>query len=505
MYTIHIQSHHMVIRANPGENLLHVLRKHGFSIDAPCGGHGTCKKCQLILHKDGKQQKILACETSITEDLSLSIPETYSVQILKTAKEIPYTLNPIKSGYLIALDIGTTTVVCYLLDQNTGKELATASCQNPQTAYGADVITRIQYALKTDTKILTTCIRHQTEKLILQVCHSAKIDPTQIGTISLVANPCMEQLFFGISLKNLASVPFSPVIHKPELVPASHYLPICPHAFLWILPEISGYVGADTLGCLISVPEEFYQKTSLLIDIGTNGEMVLSHQGKLYTCSTAAGPALEGARITMGMRGAPGAIDHVTTENHLPKIHVIGERPATGICGSGLIDATAFLLNEGILNHRGRMSDRASFPSYKNFLHIYKNERCFYLTDQILITQQDIRELQLAKGAIAAGIDLMLKHCGLCEHDVNTLYLAGAFGSFLTPSSACKIGLLPSSMEKRICILGNAAGNGAKFLARDQKAIETISHIMENITFLELAELPDFRMSFAKNMNFNSR
>ncbi len=502
MYHIHILSHHTVITANAGENLLHILREHGFSIDAPCGGHGTCKKCQLILHKDGKQQKILACKTFVTEDLFLSIPETNSEQILNTAKEHPYIFNPIKPGYLIAIDIGTTTVVCYLLDQNNGKELTTASCLNPQTAYGADVITRIQYTLKTDPQILTSCIRQKITELILQVCHTAKIDPVQISIISLVANPCMEQLFLGISPKNLASVPFSPVIHKAELVPASNYLSVCPNAFLWILPEISGYVGADTIGCLLSVPEKFYQKTSLLIDIGTNGEMVLSHHQKLYTCSTAAGPALEGARITMGMRGAPGAIDHVVMENQLPKVHVIGDQSATGICGSGLIDATAFLLETKIINHRGRMKDKSSFPAYENILKPYNGDRSCYLTDQVFVTQQDIRELQLAKGAIATGIDLMLKHCDLCEKDVDTVYLAGAFGSFLTPSSACKIGLLPSSFEKRICVLGNAAGNGAKFLARDQNALEKISKIMETTTFLELAELPDFRMSFAKNMNF---
>jgi uncharacterized 2Fe-2S/4Fe-4S cluster protein (DUF4445 family) len=241
------------------------------------------------------------------------------------------------------------------------------------------------------------------------------------------------------------------------------------------------------MGCVLSTG--LYQKaeTTLMVDIGTNGEMVLGNRDRMIACSTAAGPALEGANIQFGMRGTDGAIDHVWLENGEVKYSVIGGGEARGVCGSGLIDAVAVGLNSGLLNKRGR---------------IQNEDHIFHLSDKIFLTQDDIRQVQMAKGAINAGISLMAKHLELEVKDIQKVQLAGAFGSFLNPESACRIGLLPEELLDKIEAVGNAAGTGAKMLACDRDCLILTQKLTEKIEFLELASLPEFSRAFAKAMNF---
>ena len=253
------------------------------------------------------------------------------------------------------------------------------------------------------------------------------------------------------------------------------------------MPDISGYVGADTLGCVLATGMHEKEEITLLVDIGTNGEMVLGNSKRMIACSTAAGPALEGAQIRFGMGGAPGAIDHVWLENGEVKCSVIGGGEAKGICGSGLIDAIAVGLETGLLNKRGR---------------IQNEERELRLTEEIWLTQEDIRQVQLAKGAIRTGITLMAGQLGLEPADIEKVRLAGAFGSFMDPKSACRIGLLPEELLGRIEAVGNAAGSGAKMLACDKKLLAVTPKLVERIEFLELANLPEFPRTFAMAMNF---
>lgn len=237
------------------------------------------------------------------------------------------------------------------------------------------------------------------------------------------------------------------------------------------------------MGCVIATRMYAAKDTVLMVDIGTNGEMVLSHKGRMVACSTAAGPALEGANIQFGMRGSPGAIDHVTEDG----CSVIGGVEAVGICGSGLIDAVAVMLDKGILNKRGR---------------VLTEDHNYFLTDKIYLTQEDIRQVQMAKGAIAAGIHLMTEYFGISVSNIDRVILAGAFGSFMDPLSACRIGLLPESLQGKIKAAGNIAGSGAKMLAMNKEQLALTQTLTERVEFLELASLPNFQRVFAKNMSF---
>ena len=483
MPEIRIKSHDKVLTVPAGANLMDALQKEGIYLDAPCGGNRKCGKCRVIV--DGRE--VLACETVVSGNMAVTIPEKSGLKVLQTGISTRQNMNPLKEGYLLAFDIGTTSVVCFLLDGKTGGELAKSSMLNPQTAFGADVISRIQAALRGDMEPQTRAIRAGMTQLVETVCAEAKIGPEAIGVVSVVGNPAMQQLFLGVMPENLAAIPFAPVLTEAKTIPCGDVLQVCPNAELIIVPDISGYIGADTLGCVLSTQIYNKEEITLMVDIGTNGEMVLGNRERLIACSTAAGPALEGANIRFGMRGTDGAIDHVWLENGEVKYSVIGGGEAIGICGSGLIDAVAAGLHLGLLNKRGRI---------QNENHIFR------LTDKIYLTQDDIRQVQMAKGAIYAGIFLMAKQLGLEVEQIQKVRLAGAFGSFLNPESACRIGLLPEELLGRIEAVGNAAGSGAKMLACDREMLHLTQKLTGRIEFLELASLPEFSRAFAKAMNF---
>ena len=485
-YSVKILPYGKTVTAPEGKNLLELLREGGYVIDAPCGGHGTCGKCKVIV--DGKE--VLSCNTVINTDMTVFIPKNTTEHITtKTAQN----REPINSceDYLLAFDIGTTTVVCYLLDKN-GKELATASALNPQTTYGADIVSRIQAGIDGHDAHMKELIKETMCKLIKELCDSLSIAENQIKKISVVANPAMQQLFMGINLYNLVEIPYVPVITKAETVSAKDFLPCCPNAELLIVPDISAYVGSDTLACVFATKMYEAEKNILMVDIGTNGEMVFGNSENMVACSTAAGPAFEGARIKFGMRGTTGAIDRVWSENGQIKCHVIGEGIAIGICGSGLIDAVAVALEQGLINARGKILTDDEI----------EGQRIIRLSDSVYLTQNDIHEVQLAKSAIASGIELMISHCGCNTAQVDEVLLAGAFGSFINPESACRIGMLPKELKGKITAVGNAAGEGAKMLVSDSNLFLSSQNLIEQIECIELATDKNFPRVFAKNILF---
>ena len=487
------------ICAQVGDTLLNVLRKHDLAPDAPCGGAGICGKCNVIV--DG--ETVRSCTYRITEDITVRlIPGEDTTRVLTGGCGAEVVMDPWGDGSMLAYDIGTTTVVCYLLQESTGKLLASSSVVNPQQSFGADVISRIQAALGGEQEKLTGRIRREMTGLMKKVCLDAGITPAQIGVVSVVGNPCMQQLFLGIDVGNLARIPFAPVLLHPDIYEAKEYLPGCENAKLLIVPDISGYVGADTVGCVLATDVDRAQELTLMVDIGTNGEMVLGNRSRMAACATAAGPALEGARIRFGMRGAEGAIDHVWLETGKLRCSVIGGGKAVGICGSGLIDAVAVLVEAGLVNRRGRLQGREQAVLLADHLGEVDGQRIFSLIDGVYLTQDDIREVQMAKGAIAAGIDLMAQHLGVAVGEIRHVLLAGAFGSFIRPENACRIGLLPSILRDRIEAVGNAAGSGARRLACNRGELERARGIVEKTEFLELAVLPGFQRCFAKNMEF---
>ena len=414
---------------------------------------------------------------------------------------------------MAAFDIGTTTVAGYLLDGKTGEQLATASALNTQTEYGADVIMRANYSLEHGTEELSTCIRELLRKLIGTLCEAAKRSPEDIYQVSVVGNTCMHHLFLGIVPDSLVHAPYNPAISQWLMFPAEKFhLGIHPGGQLVALPVIAGFVGADTVACLLAVNLEEEKKMTLMIDIGTNGEIVLGNEKRRIACSTAAGPAFEGAQIELGMPAAKGAVDKVWLEGRRIKYSVIGNDRPVGLCGSGLIDALAVLLKAGIIDENGTILSGQELPIlFRSYVFEVEAEEAAQSTEPSLavhiapgvyITQEDIRKLQLAKGAIAAGIEVLFKEYGCMPCNIDVLTFAGGFGNYIDKASAAAIGLFPQELLDKAKEVGNAAGNGAVSAALSQEAWERALEISGNMRYIELASYPHFNEMYVEHMNF---
>lgn len=580
MPTVFFPKEHTQISIAPGTILLDAIRKAGLSIDAPCSGRGTCKKCTVTVQNGKTSHVQQSCRFPVTEDISVllssslseeqilgtghspqkiivpnltcvhavipkpTIEDTFSVsyaikQALGTQIQIPLsiltdlyaTLEEIhyegeflifqdmliriapsaSPVYVLAYDIGTTTIVSYLLDAFTGRQVSVSGTLNPQTAYGADVISRCEYDLKDPKHTLTQIVRATLNSLAVQNAEKAGITPLDICFAVIAGNTCMQHLYLGVSTESLIRAPYMATVEELQLENASDFsLLIHPLAKVCTLPSIAGFVGGDTLGVLLSLPEHTFEQCTLILDIGTNGELVLGHNEKRYTCSTAAGPAFEGAKISCGMRGSFGAIDHVSLKDSQLIYSVIGDTIPSGICGSGLIDLISCLIKLNIISARGRINRPEKWEpnAAKLYAHrVTKREgvSAFLLTDDengIYLTQKDIREVQLAKAAIATGIELLCQKMGIPVSEIQSVLLAGAFGNYMSPKSACHIGLIPSVLSDRIQSIGNAAGEGAKLAALSREAIEKSSRIAKETSFVELASSKEFQTAYLNRLNF---
>ncbi len=383
--------------APEGRSLLDALRQHSVLLDAPCGGKGTCGKCRVRI--DGREE--LACRHILQQDVSVELPEQARVQIL-TGDAAAAADG--RHKYVLAIDVGTTTVAAFLSDGQTGRQLSCASAVNPQSAYGADVIARIQYELEHRDGRVGEAIRTCLDQLTREAARMADIRPEKVEQVTLVGNTAMHHLLLGLDTAPLVKPPYMPSVREAMEFSGAEWLSASPNALIRVLPNIAGFVGADTVGCMVSAAFDRREELTLLIDIGTNGEMVLGNRMRRIACSTAAGPAFEGARIRFGMRGAPGAIDHAALSEGGLSCHVIGGGEAFGICGSGLLDAVYALLQGGFLDESGRMCPEVPGP----WLTV-DHQPAFLLRDGVYLTQKDIREVQLAKAAIRAGIELLLE------------------------------------------------------------------------------------------------
>ena len=400
---------------------------------------------------------------------------------------------------LAAFDIGTTTIAGYLLDGEDGRTLAVESRMNPQAQYGADVIMRANYALEHGTEVLSMCIREAANEMLGVLADDAGIDRRDIFQVCIVGNTCMHHLFLGISPASLVHAPYTPAVSERLVLNAGDYgLDVQRKAELIMLPDIAGYVGADTCGCLLALRQDLQEEISLMIDIGTNGEMVLGNREHLVTCSTAAGPAFEGAKIECGMRGAAGAVDHVKYEDGKWSYTTVGNKPAVGLCGSGLIDLVAGLLDEGMLDENGALSTGQENQGVFMLVPPEQagNERGVYLT------QKDIGEVQLAKAAIAAGIQMLMERLGITEDEISSVYIAGAFGNYMDPVSAGKIGLIPTALVKEVKPVGNAAGEGAKIALVNENEMLEMDELVRKIDFVELAASAEFQDHFIDELGF---
>lgn len=488
-YRITFADENRSLQVEAGKTVLQTQIDAGLTPDAFCGGKGKCGKCKVVI--DGKE--VLACQTVIDRDMTVYTGQqkTEQAQILAEGSQAQLAFLPgdlpgdLDNPLLGAVDIGSTSVVAYLMDGKTGELLGTRSALNPQRQFGADVVNRCSYALTNGAEILSGCIRNTINTLFRELAREHGRVSEEIVRIVMVGNSCMHHLFLEISTKNLALVPYTPEVTEAlELRAADYDLHVHPWAQLWWLPNIGGFVGADTVGCLVASDLDTCEEMTLLADIGTNGELVLGNRDGIISCSTAAGPAFEGAKITCGMRGSVGAIDHISLENGEFRIHVIGDGEATGICGSGLLDGAACLLKAGKIDETGRME-----------------ETC-YFTDRVYLNQRDIRELQFAKAAIAAGIQILCQRKGIRPADIQRVLIAGAFGNYLDPASACAIGMLPPELAGKITSVGNAAGEGARMAALNRGQFERSKVLAEKAEFVELALDPDFQDVYVDEMEF---
>lgn len=393
---------------------------------------------------------------------------------------------------VFAVDMGTTTLAGYLIDALTGRILSRVSARNPQARYGADVISRADYVLAHGGREMAACIRKAVDSLAVTAAENAGYSAESIYVTVLVGNTCMHHLFLEINPESLVKAPYIAAVRHDLELPAEPYLKkTAPGGKLKLLPNIAGFVGADTTACLVACDFLQEEKMTLLMDIGTNGELVLGNRDRAVSCSTAAGPAFEGARISCGMRGVLGAIDHVAMENGRISFSVLGGGEPEGICGSGLLDLAAVLSEYDLADEMGIM-ETPEFVLYENA----------ETGKRISITQKDISEIQLAKAAMAAGIRILCRHMGIEVEEIEQVMIAGAFGNYLNPSSACRIGLIPMVLKDKIKAVGNAAGEGALLAALNKEKWEYAKQAASSIEFVELASEPDFSDLFVEELAF---
>lgn len=524
--------------------ILEYCRSHGIAgIETPCGGKGTCGKCKVTVTKP-YYKDVLACQTKICDGMEIIVgrkestgTKEDSMVVLTNGGNVSEKLNehvnehvnrnvvlqedatnePEKvesnAGTLAACDIGTTTVVCYLIDKETGQIISTRSGANPQRSFGADVLSRIEAAGRIEAssepglKIMQTQIVSLLNGFISEML--TECGRTKVSRFSVAGNTVMCHLLMGISPAKMGKAPFLPDEYFGRAFnPLDIGLENC--QTMIIFPAVSGFVGGDiTAGMMETVNRN---ELTLYLDIGTNGEMALGKGDRYVCCATAAGPAFEGAQIEMGMPASKGAVDKVWLEGRRIKYSVIGNDRPVGLCGSGLIDALALLLKAGIIDENGTILSGQELPIlFRSYVFEVEAEDAAQSTETSLavhiapgvyITQEDIRKLQLAKGAIAAGIDILFKEYGCKPCDLDILTFAGGFGNYIDKASAAAIGLFPQELLDRAKEVGNAAGNGAVSAALSQEAWERALDISSNMRYIELASYPHFDEMYVEHMNF---
>jgi len=455
------------LRVNHGTPLVDVLHEYG--VEFPCGGQGTCGRCKVRLlngelKKGLEQQKKLdqlglgsdwrlACYCAAESNITLEVSQFEDIIL---ADNSTFEFKPQK-GFGVAVDLGTTTIVVQLLNLENGQILDADSAVNPQTKFGADLILRIQSCLDGRQEELQQLVRNKIGKMIFKILQKNSVI---ISKVCLVGNTAMHHIFSGLNVQPLSFYPFeSPNlgIQKFEAKQLGWNLP--ENAKIWFYPSIGSFVGSDILAGVAATKMANRNEFSVLIDLGTNGEIVIGNRNKIICASTAAGPAFEGAKISQGMRATTGAISSVYTDKEKLNCHVIGNTNAKGICGSGLIDAMAVLLKKNKIGMFGEINS---------------GEEIIELTSGVFLTQQDIREFQLAKAAISTGLQILLNRLNITYAEINKVYIAGGFGNFLNIENVIETGLIETK-EDKIVKLGNTALIGAKmFLFEEDRFIENI-------------------------------
>jgi len=456
-----------------------------------------------------KQQHGLAChsiDTEVLRDLSPRLRSwNWRAQASLRGDEL-IALAPWPSRQLgLAVDLGTTKVAGYLLDLESGRTLASKGLMNPQIAYGEDVITRIsrtQGAPAEATRMQELAVE-ALNQLAIDLCAEIDARPQQIVEAVVVGNTAMHHLLLRLPVEQLALSPYVPAVCSALNVKARDVgLHIAAGAYVHLLPNIAGFVGGDHVAMLLATELWKAEGLVLALDIGTNTEVCLVSDGEMSSVSCASGPAFEGAHIKHGMRAAAGAIERLRLVDNRVEYHTIAAAPPVGLCGSGIVDALAQLYLSGVLDRGGRMGEhprvRTCETGGREFVLISEQERNG--APAITITQHDVRELQLAKGAIRTGIEALLEVKGRSEDEINQVIIAGAFGSYIDLSSAVTIGMLPPLPLHRFRQVGNAAGTGARLALISRSKRAAAQDIARRVRYVELASVPNFQQIFAQSM-----
>jgi uncharacterized 2Fe-2S/4Fe-4S cluster protein (DUF4445 family) len=411
--------------------------------------------------------------------------------------------------YGIAFDLGTTTVVATLLDLATGTPLAVASMLNKQQPFGADVITRISATMMDAGALDKLCqlARETLAELAAEVCAAGNVRPADVYELAVAGNATMAHIALGIDPEPLGMAPFIMATRLyPEILASDLGVTAHERARAFVFPAFGAYVGGDITAGLLASGMDRDSRVRLFVDIGTNCEIVLGNRDWLLATAAPAGPAFEGAAIRCGMRAADGAIEVVTMTPDSLELKVIGDVPPAGLCGSGLVDAVTGMVRLGLLDDSGRFvppevaAEKA--PGLAGRLTYVGKERVFTLTDDIYLSQRDVRELQFAKAAIATGWRILLEEAGLTERDVQQVLLAGSFGSYLSPSSAIRIGLVPKVPVMRVVSAGNVAGEGAKMALLSLRERAGGLALLEEVKYVELSDRADFNDRFVDQLAF---
>lgn len=483
------------LAANENETLLSALRRAGFSIPAACGGRGKCGKCRVSVNGVSR----LACKVYPAEGDTVLLPESAGGRILTETPAISAAASA-QSGYAAAVDLGTTTVAVRVYELNSAKAVAEQSAWNAQSGYGADVISRIQHTIDAPDGLseLSSLIRAQVQKLVEACLDEASISPSELKGIALAGNTVMQHLFAGLSVQSIAAAPF-----KPQTLFDGDVRDLLCGAPVFYSPCVAGYVGGDiTAGLLASGLYERPER-SLFLDIGTNGEMALGGADGFCCCAVASGPAFEGAGISCGMPALSGAVSRVGFDRGF-LWETVGAVQPRGICGSGLLDLIAVLLRLGAIDESGRLLPPEEAPESVR-RHIKSDGRgngVFYLTDEVYLTAQDVRNLQLAKAAVAAGIRVLLDKRGMDETMLDNVYIAGGFGNYIDPESAMAIGMLPRLPKEKLKCVGNTSLAGAALAALREENRAALLDIARKCDYIELSGNRDFTRAFTDNMAF---
>lgn len=408
----------------------------------------------------------------------------------------------------LAVDIGTTKIAAYLVELATGRTLAKAGAVNPQVAYGEDVLSRISYCVEhaDGRAVLQARVAGALNKLVAELCEEVHATRSQVADAVIVGNTAMHHLFAGLPVDQLGRAPYVPVVSDPLDVPARDLgLGLAAGAYMHLPSNIAGFVGADHVAMALGTGAWETDRTIVAVDIGTNTEVTLTKGGRIWSCSCASGPAFEGAHIRDGMRAAPGAIERVQiAEGGVPRLKTIGDQPPVGICGSGIMDAVSELLRTGVINRKGVMTEGAPGVGREGDLlhYVLAASSVTGHGRPIVVTRKDINEIQLAKAAIRAGVDILLHEAGASTEEIEEFIVAGAFGTYLDIASTVRTGMFPPLPLALFKQVGNAAGAGARQMLVSAARRAFAAQRARQVTYVELTVHPEFTRKYMRALYF---